>query len=92
MPLSSPSQDTTWQRRARCRHDPLFITRTMAAQVEICGPCPVRDACLNFALDMEPVSWAEDVKEWPVYGGKTVQERQVMIRERRAAARALLAS
>lgn len=45
------------------------------AAKEICGRCPVRDACLTDALERGDVQWG-------VFGGKSPRERQKMLRVR----------
>jgi WhiB family redox-sensing transcriptional regulator len=78
--------DTSWRERAACRHsDPdLFFPNgtTGSALVEIraakalCGTCPVRDRCLQFALETN--------QEDGVWGGASEDERREL---RRAIAR-----
>lgn len=73
---AAPDQD--WRRYALCRQiDPeLFFPTGSAAQVKtqreqakmICGRCPVREACLRWALDSR-----QDIGVW---GGLSEEERR----------------
>ncbi|MFI9151738.1 WhiB family transcriptional regulator [Streptomyces sp. NPDC053367] len=78
-----------WRERAECRHhDPdLFfpigssgpaLLQTEQAKA-VCGGCPVREACLEFALDT-----AQGMGVW---GGTSENERRHLLRRRRAAER-----
>ncbi len=74
-----------WRARAACRgQDPeLFfpIGTSGPAQIQIaeakavCARCPVREACLRFALDTG--------QEYGIWGGLTEDERQRLRRGRR---------
>jgi WhiB family redox-sensing transcriptional regulator len=83
----------SWQHQAACRsEDPeLFFpvgsagpAKLQAEQAKrICGTCPVREACLAYALDI-----GESVGVW---GGATEEERRTLKRRtsrQRSAARA----
>jgi WhiB family redox-sensing transcriptional regulator len=72
--------DMRWMARARCRGlDPAIFhpeTDADAAEAkEICGACPVREACLEFAIEMR--------EKDGVWGGHTADERRRLIRRRR---------
>lgn len=74
--------NATWRNRAACRGiDPdIFFPVTEEDAVEakaICDSCPVREACLEFAL-------AAREKEG-VWGGATERERRRIVRQRRKA-------
>ena len=73
----------SWRQRAACRGvDPdVFYPATDEEAEEpkaICGICPVREACLEYAL----VNRERD----GVWGGATERERRRMIRQRRKSA------
>lgn len=72
----------SWRQRAACRDvDPeLFFPplgdRYAAADArEVCARCPVRDACLEWAMDAGV--------EYGVWGGLTGHERKALRAERR---------
>jgi WhiB family redox-sensing transcriptional regulator len=48
---------------------------------EVCGPCPIRAECLEWALTRP--------EEYGIWGGTTVKQRRRMVIERRRAARRL---
>ena len=51
-------------------------TKREAAAKAICAGCPVRDACLAYALDTG--------QEYGIWGGLTEDERRALLRHRRA--------
>lgn len=53
----------------RERHD-----TQQAVALTICAKCPVRETCLEYALDSRD--------EWGIWGGKTARERKAILRER----------
>lgn len=73
----------SWRNRAACRGvDPdIFfpVSDEEAVQAKIiCGQCPVREACLEWALATR--------ERDGVWGGATERERRRMIRQRRKTA------
>ena len=73
----------SWRQRAACRGvDPdIFYPASDEESDEakaVCGVCPVREACLEYAL----VNRERD----GVWGGATERERRRMIRQRRKSA------
>ena len=84
----------TWHRQAACLSvDPeLFFpngstgdhARQAAAAKRICMSCPVRVACLEFAL--------ESRQDFGVWGGLTEEERRSLRRSRQRRARRLAAA
>ncbi len=75
--------NATWRNRAACRGiDPdIFFPVTdeeAEAAKAICNVCPVREACLEFAL-------AAREREG-VWGGATERERRRIVRQRRKTA------
>ncbi len=75
--------NATWRNRAACRGiDPdIFfpVTDEEAGPAKaVCDACPVREACLEFAL-------AAREKEG-VWGGATERERRRIVRQRRKTA------
>ncbi len=82
-----------WRRAAACRNmdTELFFPRgetgapleqTLAAKA-VCGGCPVRSPCLEFAMATR--------QEYGVFGGLTEQERRSLARRRARARRELSA-
>ena len=71
--------DTT--KRALCSHDdpelwfPDQVTRDLEA-IGICEVCPIREACLEFALDHNMV--------FGIWGGKTEEQRAELMKNRPA--------
>jgi WhiB family redox-sensing transcriptional regulator len=51
---------------------------TGATAKRICAGCPVRVLCLNYALD--------NGEQHGIWGGKSKQERRLLLRKRRAVA------
>jgi WhiB family redox-sensing transcriptional regulator len=88
--LGSPAHAALfgWQSRAECRGEDLalfFDPDRQAEAVEICGWCPVRDECLDWAIGLNI--------GYGVYGGMTADERKAERRRRmRRAAGAEVAS
>lgn len=75
----------TWRDQARCRGvDPQIFhpadeDEVGAAQAKsICAVCPVREACLEFALSAR--------EKDGVWGGLTARERRRLVRQRRRSA------
>ena len=79
----TPSMNQTWRDHAACRGiDPELFYPVSDEEAdpakEICDLCPVRSACLE---------WALSVRERDgVWGGATERERRRMIRQRRRTA------
>jgi len=79
--ISSP---TDWFDDAACRGEstdvffPISDAHADAAKA-VCAGCPVREACLEFALENRPADG--------VWGGLTPMERHRLIRRRQKAAR-----
>jgi WhiB family redox-sensing transcriptional regulator len=74
---------TTWRDRAACRGlDPDIFYPVSDDDAEpakeICAVCPVREACLEYAL--------ANRERDGVWGGATERERRRMIRQRRKSA------
>ncbi|HEX5097489.1 MAG TPA: WhiB family transcriptional regulator [Acidimicrobiia bacterium] len=79
----SPTR-TDWQAEAACRDvdtDIFFPVSDADAgpAIEICANCPVREACLEWALEFRPSDG--------IYGGLTPIERHRLIRRRQKAER-----
>lgn len=73
----------TWRNRAACRGvDPDVFYPVSDEETEvakaICAQCPVREACLEYAL--------ANRERDGVWGGATERERRRMIRQRRKTA------
>jgi WhiB family transcriptional regulator, redox-sensing transcriptional regulator len=68
----------TWWESAACLDTPLDMWhgRYTEAARRVCFACPVRNACLTYALD-------EDIRDG-LYGGLDPDEREPMRRARRA--------
>lgn len=63
--------------RARCRKNPdrMFVEgKAQHDAKQVCGPCPLRAACLAEALDNRI--------EFGVWGGMTERERRALLRKR----------
>lgn len=54
-----------------------------AEQMVDCAGCPVRDACLAYALDLERGADLALVRHHVVYGGKTGRDRAKLIADYR---------
>ena len=78
-------RDLAWMDQGRCAEtDPesFFPEKggsTLAAK-KVCAACEVREECLAYALAH---SGPEDIGWWGVWGGKSAQERQIMLGRRR---------
>jgi len=75
----------TWRDRARCRgvdpqvfHPPEEDDAAAAEAKTICGLCPVREPCLEYAISAR--------EKDGVWGGLTARERRRLIRQRRRTA------
>ena len=82
LPFTAP--ETDWFDDASCQgvDTDVFFPASEAqagAAKEICASCPVREECLQFALDTRPADG--------VWGGLTPTERHRLIRRRQKAAR-----
>ena len=78
-----PSRDMTWRAKAACRDldtDIFFpdAEDDVAPALEVCASCPVREACLEFALSTR--------QHDGVWGGTTEAERKRIRRRRQTAA------
>jgi WhiB family redox-sensing transcriptional regulator len=89
--LSAEGEDLAWENRAACigQDTSLFFAdkwthvdvRAATAKAKgICFTCPVRLACLEYALRTQRPS-----HEYGVYGGATAKERKKIRRARSAA-------
>ena len=72
-----------WRQQARCRGvDPEIFhpgdEDDPSAAKEICAVCPVREACLEYALTVR--------EKFGVWGGLTERERRRVLRRRRRSA------
>ena len=81
--LTIPQTTESWRSRARCRGvDPLVfhpVNEDDSAEAKaICALCPVREACLEYAI-------AAREKDG-VWGGLDARERRRVIRRRRRSA------
>jgi WhiB family transcriptional regulator, redox-sensing transcriptional regulator len=79
LPLAA---NTTWVADALCAQtdpDAFFPEKggSTSAPKSVCGRCPVRTPCLEYAL--------EHNERHGVWGGKSEPERRVLLRQRRAA-------
>jgi WhiB family redox-sensing transcriptional regulator len=75
---------TDWFDDAACRDAPTEVffpvSESQAGEAKaICAACPVREACLEYALETRPGDG--------VWGGLTASERHRLIRRRQKAAR-----
>ena len=79
--VPTPSTGTTTPRAIDADTDVFFpVSESQAgAAKEICAECPVREACLEYALEARPPDG--------VWGGLTPVERHRLIRRRQKAAR-----
>jgi len=80
-------RSAAWRQQAKCLGVNVFESLPEAQQKDFCKSCPVMAECLKFALDNETIQSTESMYDWPVYGGLTGHERQVILRERKANAR-----
>jgi WhiB family redox-sensing transcriptional regulator len=81
---ATPRPDTDWLADAACRDAEtaiFFPTSDKGAEAAkaICAVCPVREACLEYAIENRPPEG--------VFGGLTAIERHRLIRRRQKAAR-----
>jgi WhiB family redox-sensing transcriptional regulator len=91
--IGTNHDDRRWREQAACRHsDPdLFFPvgsserteRDVRAAKAMCAACPVREACLAFALETN-----QDLGVW---GGASEEERRQLRRQREAERRAAFA-
>lgn len=87
--LSLTLESDEWRQYAACRDtnpDLFFPVGTTGPAIEqiatakaICGECPAREDCLQYALDTNQDSG--------IWGGTSEEERRVMRRQRQAAKR-----
>lgn len=72
--VSPPDGGSDWTKRARCSTaDPdVFYTRGTQRAKRVCGLCPVKDECLQDALDRD--------EEFGIWGGLTERERRKLKR------------
>jgi WhiB family redox-sensing transcriptional regulator len=80
---ANTTKTLVWRQRAACRGvDPDIFYPVSDEEAEdakaICGPCPVRHACLEWALTNRESDG--------VWGGATERERRRIIRRRRRSA------
>ena len=73
-------EEQRWQTRALCAqvdHEMWYPEKGGATKdaKRICGMCPVREECLEYALARE--------ERYGVWGGKSERERRKIMRERR---------
>lgn len=79
----SSTKTLVWRQRAACRgvDATIFypVSEEDAAEAkDVCGGCPVRQACLEYAL--------ANRERDGVWGGATERERRRMLRQRRRSA------
>jgi WhiB family transcriptional regulator, redox-sensing transcriptional regulator len=87
---TTPS-DSGWQLRAACRDESADgsweiepdgkPSQENRAALAVCEGCPVRQACLDFALALEG-SWPR----WGIYGGTLPRDREHIARTARRSA------
>lgn len=72
--------DTAWMARRNCRGVDMFPSdgAGVAAAKRICEDCPVKQRCLDYALDNKI--------EFGVFGGTSERERRRILKARRKAA------
>ena len=80
--MQMQEQKLMWRQQAACRDadTELFFPESDTAAgpaLAICGECPVREACLDFALATNQADG--------IWGGATETERRRLRRRRRAA-------
>ena len=81
--MTPTTTTTSWRDRAACRGlDPEIFYPVSDEEADaaksICAECPVREACLEYALANRELDG--------VWGGATERERRRMIRQRRKSA------
>lgn len=84
------SEDTDWQLLADRRDEDMAgswdvepdgkLSDANRTALAVCESCPVRRACLDFALAVEG-----DWPRWGIYGGTVPRDRQRIARARRRA-------
>ena len=79
------SMETTWMALGNCNNHPpsVFFPSDgvgVEAAKKICASCPVKDTCLDHALDMRI--------DHGVWGGASERQRRRILKSRRVAARA----
>ena len=89
MALTNPRTDVRWRDDAACRglDVDVFFPATdeeAGAAKAVCATCPVREECLEFALETR--------QDDGVWGGLTETERRRLRRRRRERARAAAAA
>lgn len=91
MTAHDPSIDTEWRAEALCATEaktklffPVGVTGAAEIQIQeakaVCAKCPVREACLNFAIATN--------QEYGIWGGASEEERRILRRHWRAEQRA----
>jgi WhiB family redox-sensing transcriptional regulator len=83
MALTTNTPTTGWRTQARCRGvDPEVFhpgeDEDASAAKAICALCPVREACLEYAISAR--------EKFGVWGGLDERERRRLIRQRRRSA------
>jgi WhiB family redox-sensing transcriptional regulator len=70
IPISLEWGDDSWRKQAACRgiSTEEFFKEQVPKAKQICESCPVKSACLQFAL-------TNDIG-WGIYGGMTSKERR----------------
>lgn len=85
----------SWQDRAACAGQPseVFFPQSgnsagdhVAEAKAICATCPVRAACLDYALALEATTGTTWTGRYGVWGGLTAQERRDLVSGGRARA------
>lgn len=74
--------DTSWMAKGNCRDEPpsrFFPSDGVGVEVarRICATCPVKDPCLEYALDQRV--------DHGVWGGASERERRRILKRRRTA-------
>jgi WhiB family redox-sensing transcriptional regulator len=74
--------DTSWMAKGNCRDEPasrFFPSDGVGVEAarRICATCPVKDPCLEYALDQRV--------DHGVWGGASERERRRILKRRRAA-------
>ena len=78
-------RDDTWQTRGECNGAPqeIFFTErgeTKKRALSYCNVCPVRQECLDYALDND--------ERFGIWGGKSERQRRAIRAQRRSEAAA----
>lgn len=71
-----------------CARRPWWDGMPTAEQLLDCSACPVRDACLDYALTAEYRQEPTHVAHYPVYGGLTGRQRARLVAAARRARQA----